>query len=737
VILRYPASAAIDARNGRAMKEFRLGILFVHGVGTQPPRDTLVRWGDVLLKVIGRAMEEKPGRTTPIVSRAEAGDRSGAKPAEVVVELRCSDREKEKWLLTESWWADSFPTPTYSELVSWSFRAVPWSIAVHIAHAFWETDPQASKGAWGLAAAKAVGWLLLAMALTPMLLIILGLTLVLGLLPIPQLRTLILSMQTTLVGTVGDSLAFVESPLRAALIRGRISEGIERLRGCCERTIVVAHSQGAAATLDAVGGILDPAVTGEAPAARPEVPVPDALVTFGSGVNQLVSLKVLSAGRLSTAIITAPVAAAAATLGIIVLLAIFGVTIQSGGTSFGRLLVAFTCLLLFYGVTALVFWGFHLILYKFRARRLLSAQQELGERLVLASGAMAISAAFLIFVASFFKDSFKDFVVSIVNDDLILPVLYLALWPITLVESLKVILSAATRTELTKPVRHPPGLSKWMDVYASADPIPNGPTRMDVTSAEVASVKVWNRGAFMSDHTSYWENLDGFVLRVARMCAETADSPWQDKLPPATQAVWLDRRAAWRVRLLRQVVLGNWLLWGSLLYLLWKRHGARVPVPFIFPSWFRDWAPTAERFIVLSSVIVVAAWTSAAVLRWAWSVWVRAEQEAVIAHRTPDVSTWLRFIGLGFVISALGALAFALVLALESKASMLLADPKFWLDAFYALVITAGLGLILPILVYWLFPGPQPPCIEGENIGATGPHPRISSQASMPPRSEA
>jgi hypothetical protein len=31
-----------------AAKQFRLGVLLVHGIGTQPPRDTLVRWGDIL-----------------------------------------------------------------------------------------------------------------------------------------------------------------------------------------------------------------------------------------------------------------------------------------------------------------------------------------------------------------------------------------------------------------------------------------------------------------------------------------------------------------------------------------------------------------------------------------------------------------------------------------------------------------------------------------------------------------
>ena len=72
-------------------KEFRLGVLFVHGIGTQPQRDTLVRWGDVLLKVIGRATAEGPDRTIPIVGRADAGDRSGDYPAEVAVEFHGND----------------------------------------------------------------------------------------------------------------------------------------------------------------------------------------------------------------------------------------------------------------------------------------------------------------------------------------------------------------------------------------------------------------------------------------------------------------------------------------------------------------------------------------------------------------------------------------------------------------------------------------------------------------------
>lgn len=33
-------------------KEYRLGVLFVHGIGRQRPGDALIQWGDVLVKTI-------------------------------------------------------------------------------------------------------------------------------------------------------------------------------------------------------------------------------------------------------------------------------------------------------------------------------------------------------------------------------------------------------------------------------------------------------------------------------------------------------------------------------------------------------------------------------------------------------------------------------------------------------------------------------------------------------------
>jgi hypothetical protein len=444
-------------------------------------------------------------------------------------------------------------------------------------------------------------------------------------------------------------------------------------------------------------------------------------VTFGSGVNQLVSLKVVSAGRLERNIGTnAASVAVMATLGMIVLLVILFVSIRSESTNIRQLVRALTFLSVVCGGGALVIWGFNQMLDKLTAWGVLGARQEATDKKLKLWASMVICIAFSVPVVYLFKDLLGPIITALVFLFIALANLGYSLW---------VILSPTTRTVVTRPVQHPQGLSRWMDVYASADPVPNGPTRIEETSAEVTSVQVWNRGALLSDHTTYWDNLDGFVLRVARMCAETAESPWQDKLPPTTQAGWLDRRAAWRVGRLRWMVWGNRMLWAFLLYPLWKRHGASVPVPFSFPSWFWDWGPPFARFAILTALVALAAWAAAALLRWRWRVWVRADQEAVLAHKTPGVVTspGQLFGGLGMVISLLGALAFVLALGYES----LLANPKFWL----ASIPIAGAGLCISWIAYRVLPGPQPPCVEAESVRLPGPHPRISSQGSMPPRS--
>jgi hypothetical protein len=53
---------------------------------------------------------------------------------------------------------------------------------------------------------------------------------------------------------------------------------------------------------------------------------------------------------------------------------------------------------------------------------------------------------------------------------------------------------------------------EWLDFYSSKDPVPNGPLRESEPASLFTSVEVANRGSVVSDHTSYWDNRDEFVL---------------------------------------------------------------------------------------------------------------------------------------------------------------------------------------------------------------------------------
>src|SRR5262249_50333521 len=52
----------------------------------------------------------------------------------------------------------------------------------------------------------------------------------------------------------------------------------------------------------------------------------------------------------------------------------------------------------------------------------------------------------------------------------------------------------------------------WLDYYASADLVPNGPL---FDESDFVSEEIHNRGSLLWDHTGYWSNTDGFVALVA------------------------------------------------------------------------------------------------------------------------------------------------------------------------------------------------------------------------------
>jgi len=657
---------------------FALGVLFVHGIGRQAARETLVSWGDAILETITHATDH---RVTARVEQASPGDGSGDHTAEAVAVLSVGEHQPEYWLMREAWWAETFPPPRYSELASWSVRATPWAVALHVAQRYWQRAGEDQGVTRGLALASALLQLVVALALAPLAILVLTLTLVLGLLPIPRLRSFMLSLQSGLVGTIGDSLVFVESPIRASLIRTRILAQLERMIPLCEKTIIVAHSQGAAAVLDALGGIAEPDPSGDSPASPPDAgPVPDTLLTFGAGINQLVSLKVLSRGLPGSMAVNPALFAAGWLLPVIVLFGWLASSLRAGRISLALLGEAFAALVVASALASIVLWGFR----RFVWRRQVPDEGAPDGKDRTWPAVIALLAIVAIMIA---YANWRHLPLGVVS--------WLLLAVMAVAGSLARVLSQQLKSVVSAPVRDPAGLARWDDIYASADPVPNGPTRIEGDTV-CQPVRTWNQGSILADHTSYWRNLDGFVLRVARACAETAGSHWRDMLADVSTAA--EERAQRRVTYL---VYARWIIVAAALFalvVLLKRHGATFPLPFELPAETPLWMFSALRWLLVTLLVVLGAWAFTRLLVAPWLVWVRSEQFAVLRGETPDGWPLLQVTLPGIVVSLAlhGAWALGNDLSLTAITQSMAADP-------WGLVARiTGLGLMLGLALWRL-----------------------------------
>src|SRR5262249_11092231 len=71
---RAPDAELEESDKSPGAREFQLGVLLVHGIGTPRAGDTLVHWGDVLLKTIARATRLPEAETRGVlVSMERAG----------------------------------------------------------------------------------------------------------------------------------------------------------------------------------------------------------------------------------------------------------------------------------------------------------------------------------------------------------------------------------------------------------------------------------------------------------------------------------------------------------------------------------------------------------------------------------------------------------------------------------------------------------------------------------------
>ena len=616
-----------------------VGVLFVHGMGEQPRADTLVQFGEALQKWLERWLPASDTRPTVRITHAELAETTERYPAHAYLHIK-TDSIESTWLLAESWWAESFRAPSYADLWRWSFQVVPLAVAEHFVRRF-----RLAKGLHR----ETLEWLLagIAIAMLPLLTVVMITSLVIGVFPIPRLRTAILRLQKILVGSVGDSYALLESSIRDAAMSSCIQRDLRWLKTIAPKSVVVAHSQGAAVAHAALRS--------------PEVR-PDLLFTFGSGLRKLLVLGGIRGNN--RFIVWRPP---------------LGLFLVATGSWLGyRLIVdpsarvdvfADEAVKSFYHVSKVL--GFEVTSW----RSLMTIGALVGAGLGVAAGEGSIGKR-VMFSAGF--AAFALLLVVLVKSIMVtgppgLMALILVIggsW--LLVRGLSVLVGD-TYTKIDKRLELDPPVT-WIDRYAASDPVPNGP----LTSAPIGFVDsrpVWNLGSAFRDHSSYWQNADQFVTAVAVAIASvasinlTATHEWDDQ-----RLLRAEHRRRWRVGWLG-VMRAVAVVVGVLLALRfrqgpWRQLGDLPgPLGVIFHEGMdliektpflkllvSDWTKSALVQMLGPASLFVCVWLIYRLFLAAWSWWDHHDTEVLFKRRNYALLP-VPFIGMLTVVGVVVAMS--------------------------------------------------------------------------------
>lgn len=264
--------------------EADVGLVFVHGIGTQGPTETLERMGRPLIDWTDRWLRgHARGAARGGPSVAETLDA----PAHFLAAVHGEDSGSATWLVAESHWADAFPPPDFTDVARWGVRfgmAAIGRVRRHLSAAIGRAaaaggealgdaraslergvDEQPGIGShtgtiWVVvftlvvAAIWAVGIVFLlvvilvtSLAVAALLLAVIPLLGVGG--RVPGLRRVLLPVTSALAASVGDAYAILKVPETRLAITGRIARDLRWVSARSRSVVVVGHSQGAAAAV--------------------------------------------------------------------------------------------------------------------------------------------------------------------------------------------------------------------------------------------------------------------------------------------------------------------------------------------------------------------------------------------------------------------------------------------------------------------------------------------------------
>jgi len=594
-----------------------LGILLVHGIGSQHRADTLVHCTTALHSWIRDWLWNGHLQAVTVdlvdASIAEAGP---DQPAQARIVFRQeSDRKQISWLIAESCWFETYRRPRFYEFLGWALWVLPISVLVHFVPSYLRfaraidalssaergvlraqhfSDIKRALGSvaadkvaqelakrrhlikqsdllsyYSKATGQAIGILMkLTLATIVALVVQLMLTFVAFLAIVPGFtRHFAGWVQRKVSASLGDSFLFVSSPITGAAVTTRVNKDLEWLMARCERVIVLAHSQGAAVSYKVIRRQFQ---CGRAPQKL------HALVTYGSGLRKLFDLEV-------------------------------------------------------------------------------NVAPAIGYWMRPAIRSIALTVCMSTLIALFLSD--------------IVP------WWIALTGVLAGIW-LQRRSWPQKLFRNPQVLPvRWHDFYSSHDPVPNGAIDVwnDDTPASGFDVEFYSRQcevvnwrSVLVDHTGYWSSPDDFVARLADILAKATDMPIHSTLDEDWLKISTNRRL-WRVTWLSRCRAVAGL--ASLSILFWPRpilEPAAIPIRELIrsaagklPEKLAAWTPSAAAvpdWLLGAAGLMVATYLMFLVASASWALWEKQEVTRFFKrepHPSIGVAGWMFASGwAGVLVSA-------------------------------------------------------------------------------------
>ena len=263
----------------------RIGVVFVHGIGTQVARETLFDWARPIIDVLGewrREYDEAHPEAT--IGESPVGSASVSDVANPWIEVDVpafAGRDRGQWLLTEAYWAGDVRPPSFTDAARYLLRRVP-GIAFGIAEGYGvredrradrlnallddhaaNPDPtvkirldelrRSLSRRWRITDLLDAVWqqkivrALLATVGTGAALVALAIYSALHAIPIDAVRKKveIAMADTFIVEWFGDLPVLLDDQSQSAAVRTRLVERVEWLkRNHCDEVVLVAHSGG-------------------------------------------------------------------------------------------------------------------------------------------------------------------------------------------------------------------------------------------------------------------------------------------------------------------------------------------------------------------------------------------------------------------------------------------------------------------------------------------------------------